>query len=284
MIYIWPGPPFLYHPVMQAKTFKEKVYQTVFEADTWQGKLFDVALLFFILASIVVVMLESVAAIGVPNAALFARLELLFTIVFTIEYLVRIYSMPRPANYIFSFYGIIDLLSLLPGYIDLFVPNVHYLLVVRSLRLLRIFRIFKMVQFVDESRMLGLSIWESRRRIGVFLFVVLVLIIIMGSVMYVVERTANPDFSSIPQSIYWAVVTLTTVGYGDVAPATTLGKAIASFIMILGYAILAVPTGIITVSLMKKNKESLSTQTCPTCLRQGHDTDATYCKFCGGKL
>lgn len=270
--------------MQQKLSFRQRVYQTVFEADTWQGKLFDVFLLILILASIITVMLESVAAIGVPYAKLFGRLEIFYTLIFTLEYFIRIYSVRKPLNYIFSFYGVIDLLSLLPGYLDIFFPDTHYLLVVRSLRLLRIFRIFKMVQFVNESRLLGASIWESRQRIGVFLFVVVVLIIIMGSVMYVVERPFNPDFSSIPQSIYWSVVTLTTVGYGDISPVTALGKSIASLVMILGYAILAVPTGIITVSLLSKSKDTLSTQTCPNCLKQGHDTDAAFCKYCGSQL
>lgn len=270
--------------MQQKLSFRQRVYQTVFEADTWQGKLFDVFLLVLILASIITVMLESVAAIGVPYAKLFQQLEVFYTLVFTVEYFVRIYSVRRPLAYIFSFYGIIDLLSLLPGYLDMFFPNTHYLLVVRSLRLLRIFRIFKMVQFVNESRLLGASVWESRRRIGVFLFVVIVIIIIMGSVMYVVERPFNPKFSSIPQSIYWSVVTLTTVGYGDIYPSTAMGKAIASLVMILGYAILAVPTGIITASLLSKGKETLSTQTCPACLKQGHDADAGFCKYCGSPL
>jgi voltage-gated potassium channel len=265
-------------------THREKIYQIVFESDTRAGRAFDIALLVLILASVLTVMLESVASINQRYGALFLRLEVFYTVIFTLEYLLRLYCVPRPLRYATSFYGVIDLLAVIPGLIGLFVPGTTYLLVVRSLRLLRVFRIFKLVHFMDESQHLARSLWQSRQRIFVFLFVVMIIVIITGSVMYVVEHDANEKFTSIPQSIYWSIVTLTTVGFGDIYPITPLGKFLASFIMILGYAIIAVPTGIITVSMIRGEKKKLTNQTCPNCLRQGHESDAVFCKFCGGKL
>lgn len=246
--------------------------------------MFDIALLVLILASVTTVMLESVTSINQRYGDFFIKLELFYTIIFSVEYLVRLYCVPRPLRYMTSFYGVIDLLAIIPGIIGLFVPNTRYLLVVRSLRLLRVFRIFKLVHFMDESQHLARSLWQSRQRIFVFLFVVLIIVIITGSVMYVVEHGSNEKFTSIPQSVYWSIVTLTTVGFGDIYPVTPLGKFLASFIMILGYAIIAVPTGIITASMIRGEKKNMTNQTCPNCLRQGHEGDASFCKFCGTRL
>lgn len=263
---------------------RQKLYTIIFEADTPAGRAFDIALLILIAVSVVVVCLESVVSIGSSYAELFYNLEWIFTIIFTIEYLLRIYAVRNPLKYIFSFYGVIDLLSILPFYLMLINPALHFLLVLRALRLLRIFRIFKLVHFLNESLFLINALWASRRKILVFLFSVVLLTVVLGALMYVIEHNENPAYSSIPQSIYWAIVTLTTVGYGDVSPITPEGKLLASFIMLLGYCIIAVPTGIISASLVKEIHKDPSTQTCPNCLKQGHESNAAYCKFCGTKL
>ncbi|HEY8404626.1 MAG TPA: ion transporter [Flavobacteriales bacterium] len=267
------------------KGWREKLYEVIFESNTPAGKFFDVALVIFIFTSVITLMLESVNFIRIKYTVLFKTLEWFYTIVFTIEYILRLMCVRSPIRYAKSTYGIIDLMSVLPSYLELFVPNTHFLLIVRSFRLLRVFRIFKMVKFLQESRMLTLSLLSSYRKITIFLFFVLLLTIFFGSLMYVVEYKSNPGFTNIPQSIYWAIVTLTTVGYGDVAPVTALGKMLASFIMILGYAIIAVPTGLVTASIMKdKNKAVNHHERCGHCLKEGHDQDAEFCKYCGFKL
>jgi len=267
------------------KGWREKLYEVIFEANTPAGKFFDVALVIIIFTSVITLMLESVNSIYIKYKVLFKVLEWFYTIVFTIEYILRLICVKSPIRYAKSTYGIIDLLSVLPSYIELFLPNTHFLLIVRSFRLLRVFRIFKMVKFLRESRMLTLSLLSSYRKITIFLFFVLLLTVFFGSLMYVVEYQHNPGFTNIPQSIYWAIVTLTTVGYGDIAPITALGKVLASFIMILGYAIIAVPTGLVTASIMKdKHGQINHHELCSHCLREGHDQDAEFCKHCGNKL
>ena len=262
---------------------RSKIYKVIFESETRAGKIFDIFLMAFILLSTVLVMLESVDRYMQTYADLFYILNVVISVLFAAEYVLRCLSVPRPLSYIGSFYGVIDLISFIPFILELLFPQARFLSVIRILRLLRIFRIFKMVRFLEESNAMLLSLWESRRKILIFLFFVLLLTVIFGSMMYVVENGTNEKFTSIPTSIYWAIVTLTTVGYGDISPITALGKTIASVIMILGYAIIAVPTGIITAKFINANRSETG-RTCKNCLKQGHDSDATYCKFCGFRL
>lgn len=268
----------------ELKPWQKKVHEIIFEADTTAGKAFDVGLLIAIIISIVVVMLESVPSLSAKYHDVFYIIEWVFTVFFTIEYLARISSIGRPSRYILSFYGIIDLLSILPTYLGLFIVGSQSLMVIRAVRLLRIFRILKLARFVKESKQLGEALRASRHRIFVFLLAVLTLSTILGTIMYMIE-SADSGFTSIPRSIYWAIITLTTVGYGDIAPVTALGQFIASIVMIMGYAILAVPTGIVTSELMKPNDSSpVSSKSCIQCSAEGHDSNAIYCKICGETL
>ena len=263
---------------------KKKLYEVIFEADTPAGKAFDIILMFCILSSIVVVMIESISNIKARHGEVLKAAEWFFTVIFTVEYFARIYSVDNKKNYIFSFFGIIDLLSILPTYLDLFLPGARSLMIFRSLRLLRIFRVLKLARFIGESQNLVTALKASRYKIIVFLFTVLTSILISGTLMYLIEGPEH-GFTSIPVSIYWAIVTMTTVGYGDIAPQTEFGQALASIIMILGYGIIAVPTGIVSSEMIQlKQREKLSTQTCPHCLKQNHDSDAIFCKYCGNKL
>lgn len=257
------------------------LHEIIFEADTPTGKLFDVVLILSIVISVIVVMLDSVADLNIKYGQLFLFLEWFFTILFTIEYVLRLSCIGSPTKYARSFYGIVDLLSILPSYISLLLPAGKFFLVIRILRLLRVFRVLKLVQYVGESNYLQRALWASRRKIAVFLLSVFLLMIIFGSVMYIVEGAEN-GFTSIPRSIYWAIVTMTTVGYGDISPQTSLGQAIASLVMILGYGIIAIPTGIVTAELTFR--QNISTQVCPECSAEGHDMNAKHCKFCGADL
>ncbi len=261
---------------------KKKLHEIIFEADTPAGKWFDIILLLSILASVVVVMLESVNSISNLYGAELRLIEWIFTILFTIEYFARIIATGKPLKYIFSFYGIIDLVSIIPTYMGLFISGTHTLSIIRSIRLLRVFRILKLVQFISEANTLMKALKASRAKIVVFLFAVLSLTFILGTLMYLIE-TPESGFTSIPRSIYWAIVTLTTVGYGDIAPQTVIGQTLASFIMIIGYAIIAVPTGIVGAEIAK-TKSNSNTQACPECSKEGHDDDAEFCKYCGAKL
>ncbi len=266
------------------KDLKEDLYVIVFEADTKAGKAFDVILLILILISIVLVSLESVKSISEQYQAALFYSEWIVTFFFTIEYILRIYIVRNKFSYIFSYYGIIDFLSLLPSYIGLFVSGAQGLMVIRALRLLRIFRIFKLSSYLQDSRIIMNALKASRTKISVFLFAVIMMVIIIGTIMYLVEGEQS-GFGSIPESIYWAIVTLTTVGYGDIAPATAFGRFIASFVMILGYGVIAVPTGIVTAEISNNSKkDKVSTQVCDECLYEGHDADANYCKKCGAKI
>lgn len=262
-------------------SFRRKLHTVIFEADTPSGRSFDITLIVTILLSVLIVMFDSIAEYRAEYGDLFYTLEWMFTILFSIEYLLRLYSVAKPIEYATSFYGVIDLLAVLPTYFSLILPGTQYLLVIRIIRVLRIFRVLKFVQFVAEAQMLGKALRASRKKITVFLFVVFTLVVIFGSLMYLIEGEEN-GFTNIPQSIYWAIVTLTTVGYGDISPQTGLGRTLASFIMVLGYGIIAVPTGIVTAELAVVKKES--TQACPSCSHEGHDEDAEFCKYCGEKL
>lgn len=263
---------------------KRKLHEIIFEADTKLGKRFDIFLILLILFSIVIVMVESDDTILPEHDYWFVIAEWLVTSLFTFEYFLRIWIVDKPRKYIFSFFGIIDLLAILPTYLGLLVGGTQMLIVVRALRLIRIFRVLKLTRYVKEASVLWSALVTSRNKIGVFLFVVLILVTILGTIMYIVENPHNEGFRSIPQSLYWAIVTLTTVGYGDIAPVTVLGKFIAGFIMITGYAILAVPTGIVTSELVKEGRKPINTRVCPSCLEEGHDNEAVYCKYCGQSL
>ena len=264
--------------------FKNKLYEIVFEADTPAGKTFDIILLIVILLSIILVMLESIKTFNQEHLDALRIIEWIITGIFTAEYLLRIYIVKTRYRYVLSFYGIIDLLSILPSFLSIFFPVNRGISVIRALRLVRIFRILKLNRYVSAGHSIVKALKASRQKISVFFMSVITIVIIVGTLMYMIESEAS-GFTSIPQSIYWAIVTITTVGYGDIAPITVGGKIIASIMMLLGYAIIAVPTGIVTSEFTnaKKYKE-LTTQVCPHCLREGHDTDAEFCKFCGTEI
>jgi len=260
-----------------------RLHEIIFEADTWAGKAFDVTLLVLIGLSVTTVILESVPSLARAYGLWFERAEWFFTLIFTVEYVLRLLAVRRPLRYVFSFFGLVDLIALLPTYISLFTVGAHELLAVRVLRLMRVFRILKLGEYTNAAELLMYSLRESRAKIVVFFLFLLGLVITLGSFMYVIEGRTN-GFESIPLSIYWAVITVTTVGYGDIVPSTPLGKVIATLMMILGYAIIAVPTGIVTASLTRASQRGVSTQACRNCTRQGHDPDARFCKYCGAKL
>lgn len=265
-------------------SWRDKLHRVIYESDTPAGKAFDITLLFFIIASIVVVILDSVPAWHADHGQLFFWLEWVFTGLFTIEYILRLISIRQPYKYAISFFGLIDLLAIIPSYLSIFYIGAQSLLVFRALRLLRIFRIFKLTHFLSEMQFLRAALKGSLRKIAIFMMVVMTSVIILGSAMYLVEGPAN-GFTSIPESIYWAIVTITTVGYGDISPSTPLGKFLASIVMLLGYGIIAVPTGIISHEMSKslKNKPARN-EACPSCGREGHDEDARFCKYCGADL
>ncbi|TNF45873.1 ion transporter [bacterium] len=260
-----------------------RIHEIIFEADTPAGRLFDVLLIVSILVSVTVVMLDSISPLRHTYGDLFNSIEWFFTILFTIEYILRFLSVGRPMKYATSFFGVVDFVAIIPTYLSLIFPATRYFAVVRTLRILRVFRVLKLIQYLHEANALMRAFRSSRRKITVFLFAVCTLVIIFGSLMYVIEGEVN-GFTSIPKSIYWAIVTMTTVGYGDLSPSTALGQALASVIMILGYSIIAVPTGIFTVQFSQALSKDVSTQACPQCSAEGHDPDAVYCKFCGEEL
>jgi len=265
--------------------WKTKLHEIIYEADTKQGKLFDVILIIAIIISIVLVMLESVENIDEKYHNFLNISEWIITILFTIEYIARIICIKKPTTYIFSFYGIVDFLATIPKYLSIFLIGTHALVALRALRLLRVFRILKLARYLGESTTLVTALRASKYKISVFLFSVIVLTIILGTVMYLVEGPEN-GFTSIPHSMYWAIVTLTTVGYGDISPHTPIGQFIASLVMILGYGIIAVPTGIVTSELSKtdKNRPHTNTQHCPNCSAEFHLDNSKFCHICGEKL
>ena len=263
--------------------WRSKLHEIIFEADTPAGKLFDILLIISILLSVMAVMLDSVNDIRSEHGQFLLALEWFFTILFTIEYILRLLSVGRPLSYATSFFGIVDLLAIIPTYLSLLLPGSQYLVVIRILRVLRIFRVLKFVQYIGEANLLMKALRASRRKITVFLFTVLTVVVIFGSLIYLIEGEEH-GFTSIPRSIYWAIVTLTTVGYGDISPKTAIGQALASIIMIMGYGLLAVPTGIVTVEMAQAFEKNVSTQACPECSAEGHSFDAKFCKYCGAKL
>ena len=266
--------------------WRHRLHEIIFEADTPGGKAFDVALLLAIVLSILAVMLESVTEIRETWGPQLRAAEWFFTLLFTVEYVLRLVSVRKPLAYALSFFGLVDLLAIAPTYLSVFIAGTQSLLVIRSLRLLRVFRILKLAHFVGEARMLRSALRASSRKITVFLVTVVTLVLIIGALMYLIEGEES-GFTSIPQSIYWAIVTMTTVGYGDIAPQTVLGKLLASVVMIVGYGIIAVPTGIVTVEMSRAvdaASRQVSTQACPSCGAGGHDHDAKHCKYCGEEL
>jgi voltage-gated potassium channel len=266
------------------KKWRLRLHEIIYESNTVAGKAFDVSLLILIVASIIVVMLDSIERWHNQYGTLFFNLEWLFTCFFTVEYILRLVSIRKPWRYIISFLGVIDLLAIIPGYLSIFYSGAHSLLVFRGLRLLRIFRIFKLTHFLSEMKFLGGAIKGSLTKISIFMLVVLTLVIILGSLMYLIEQGQN-GFTSIPESIYWAIVTITTVGYGDISPVTPLGKFVASIIMLMGYGIIAVPTGIITTEMARaSSKKEQKNEVCPGCSKEGHDLNAKYCNNCGALL
>ena len=262
---------------------KARLHEIIFEADTRAGKAFDVVLLVLILGSVLVVSLETIPSYQKQFGQLFFVLEWVFTILFTLEYILRLYTTYQPKKYATSFFGVVDLAAILPTYLSLFIVGTHSLAVIRALRLLRVFRVFKMAGFLHQGEVIATALRNSRQKIIVFLFFIVQLVIIFGSIMYLLEGEVNENFDSIPRSIYWAIVTLTTVGYGDITPVTTMGQFVASAIMILGYSVIAVPTGIVTSQVIKADNK-ISTQVCPNCSQEGHDHDADYCKYCGHEM
>lgn len=270
------------HDKKPKRNWRDTLYEIIFGTETTAGKYFDIILIIIILSSVLVVILDSDSSINRLYGDQFYLLEWFFTILFTIEYFLRLISARHVTKYAFSFFGFIDLLAILPTYISIFFPGSQVLIVIRILRLLRIFRVLKLIKYLDEADLLVRALYASRRKIIVFLFAVLNLVVIMGSMMYVVEGGGH-GFNSIPQSIYWAIITLTTVGYGDIVPTTGIGRAVASMIMITGYGIIAVPTGIVTVEISKAERRNTG-RICPQCGVVGHDTDAGFCKYCGSKL
>ena len=271
------------------KSWRNRLHEVIFEADTQSGKIFDLALLWLIVLSVLTVLLESVPEFQARYPLEFDCAEWIFTGLFTLEYLVRLFAVRKPWKYATSFFGVVDLLAILPTFIGLLVPGSASLRVIRILRLLRMFRVLKLVGFLEEARRLQDALRATKKRILVFLSVVLALVTIIGTLMYIIED-GQSGFTSIPRSIYWAIVTITTVGYGDIAPATVLGQMLASVMMIIGYAIIAVPTGILGMAMVKNNASrtfprlEVSTQACPSCGRDGHDVDADFCNHCGQAL
>lgn len=262
---------------------QRKLHNIIFEADTLGGKVFDIVLLACIFLNVFITAIDSIEFFHKEYANLLLTAEWIFTALFTIEYILRLYCVAQPIQYSVSFFGIIDLASVLPNYLSLLIPEARYLSVLRVLRFFRIFRIFKLIHLSKEVEYLIESLRQSIKRIAVFIFFVFIIVVCIGSIMYVIEGGEN-GFTSIPTSVYWAVVTLTTVGYGDISPKTPLGQAFSFMIMLLGYGILAIPTGIVTTEMLAQKKKMVTTQVCPFCCKEGHDKDARFCKYCGNSL
>jgi len=267
------------------RNWKDKLHEIIFEADTLEGKTFDVILLGAIVASVIAVCWESLPKLDPRTKHILYVVEWIFTIFFTIEYVLRLISVHKPIKYATSFYGIIDLVSIIPTYFSIMFVGANSLLVFRALRLMRLFRIFKMVPFLDQGNIIVSSIRSSLPKLIVFVSFIMIIVCISGAVMYLVEGQMNEDFDSIPRSIYWSIVTVTTVGFGDIVPTSALGQFLSAMLMITGYAVIAVPTGIVSAEIVKKTPDDqpheYTTQCCRYCSLEGHDMDAIHCKHCG---
>lgn len=271
---------------MQHRAWRESLYEIIFKSETPAGKAFDVVLIITILASVLVVMLESMQSVNQHYGEWLRAAEWVFTVLFTVEYVLRLASARRPGRYARSFFGIVDLVAVVPTYLSVLLPGAQYLLIVRLLRVLRVFRVLKLATYMGEANLLMRAMRASRRKITVFLFAVLTVVTIMGALMYLIEG-AEHGFTSIPRSVYWAIVTLTTVGFGDISPQTGWGQALAALLMIMGFGIIAVPTGIVTTEISRAEvgrAQGRDGRRCPACHRPGHDDDASHCKYCGTAL
>ncbi|MDX2472814.1 MAG: ion transporter [Candidatus Krumholzibacteria bacterium] len=266
---------------------RARLHEIIFEADTAAGRFFDLALIWSILISVAAVMLDSVAAVRAQFGPVLTVIEWFFTILFTLEYLLRLWCIGKPLRYATSFFGLVDLLAILPTFLSLVMPGSRYLLVIRILRVLRIFRVLKLMQYLNEAQLMIRALRAAGHKIAVFFATVMTLVVIFGSVMYIVEGEAH-GFTSIPRSIYWAIVTMTTVGYGDISPQTAVGQTIAAIVMLIGFTIIAVPTGIVASEMSRSQRRAVSTQVstqvCTECAAEGHDADARHCKMCGAKI
>lgn len=270
--------------LLHDEELKHKLYVIIFGSDTRAGKLFDVILIWAIIFSVSIAVLESIQSFAAGVNLFFRILEWLLTIFFTAEYILRVYCSPKPRKYIFSFFGIIDFLATFPAYFAIFFTHAHYFMVIRAFRLIRVFRVFKLFNFLKEGQLLLTSLKESSKKIIVFFLFVVILVIAIGTLMYMVEGSLpDSQFNNIPNSIYWAIVTLTTVGYGDITPVTGLGRLLSACVMLLGYTIIAVPTGIVSVSMLNVHRRKKQIE-CPSCHNTEHEDDAIYCKHCGAKL
>jgi voltage-gated potassium channel len=268
---------------VESNKLKHWLYVTIFGTHTKAGRIFDILLIVAIMASLIVLVLGTIEPYATRFQKELVAIEYVFTALFTIEYLLRLYCSPKPAAYAKSFYGVVDLLAIIPTYLQLLVPSAHFAIIIRLLRVMRIFRVLKLVQYLKDSNMLMRSLYMARRKILIFFSMVAILVTIFGATLYVIEGPEN-GFTSIPMSIYWAIVTITTVGYGDLYPVTALGKAVAALVMLLGYSILAVPTGIITAEMNQEMSSHRTLVKCPNCAKTGHENDALHCKHCGSEL
>ena len=270
------------------QSWRDRLHEIIFEADTPAGKAFDVALIIAIFASVAVVILSTMpSARAEPYASTYRSLEWCFTAVFTAEYILRLIVVRKPMRYALSFFGIIDLLSILPAFIGIIIPGGERLLVVRTLRLLRIFRVFKLARYLSEANALKHALYTSRHKLAVFMTTVLIVILITSAIMHVVESTGpnpNASFDSMPKSMYWAVITMTTVGYGDVVPYTAFGKVMTTVLVLVGYSMIIIPTGVLSAEIAGSKTKPVTTRACPSCMAEGHDPDAVFCKRCGERL
>ena len=264
-------------------SLRARTYHVIFTSEAGWARSFDIFLMLAIVGSVVAVMLDSVAGFRAEYGAQLRVVEWIFTVLFTVEYALRLWCVRRSRDYAFSFFGIIDVLAVIPTYVSVLLPGGHYLTVIRILRVIRVFRVLKLAQYVGEARVLMTALAASRHKISVFLVAVVTIVVVVGSLMYIVEGPAN-GFTSIPRGIYWAVVTLTTVGYGDVAPVTSLGQALAAVVMIMGYGIIAVPTGIVTAELTAQPRLKVKPTVCTACQHQEVDPAASFCRLCGAEL
>lgn len=268
---------------MAQSPLQQKINEVIFGWETPAGRMFDLVLIYSIILSVSLLMLETVEWVAVDYVSELRILEWMFTVIFTLEYGARLYSARNPWQYMRSFYGMVDLLSILPSYLALFIPGANHLLIIRLLRVLRIFRILKLARYLSEANILGRAIMQSRRKVLIFFSTVLVLSTVFGALMYFVEGPDN-GFTSIPKSVYWTIVTITTVGYGDITPQTPLGQVIAAMAMLTGYSIIAIPTGILTAELAEEMQKDRVGRSCKNCNKSGHDRDAIHCKFCGARM